>query len=247
MNRLMKHSSAFPWHDTEGMLLRLIVEQGARVIGDIGGGKRPLVRPERVKELGIRYVVLDIDQTELDLADPRYEKVCVDMTGENVANRVPMKFDFMFSMYFLEHVKDPLTLHRNIYSMLAPGGRVLHFFPTLFALPFVVNKLTSEGLGDRLLNLVQPERKLGPGKARFPAYYRWCFGPSRSQVARFESLGYEVERYVGYCGHNYYARIPALAALESMLAHVSARMRLTWRSAFAEVQLARPDGGENMV
>jgi 2-polyprenyl-3-methyl-5-hydroxy-6-metoxy-1,4-benzoquinol methylase len=236
----LRLSSDFPWHDVPGLLTQYISLSGAGKVADIGGGKRPLISPELVAKLGVDYMILDIDQDELDLADPRYSKLCVDIVSEKDCIRVGENFDFMFSMWFLEHVSDPQRVHSNIFKMLRPGGRVLHVFPTLYAFPYIVNWLAPTSLGDSLLRFIKPTTNSSVGKLRFPAFYRWCVGPSEQAIHRLEALGYVVERYTGFFGHSYYDRFPFGSALEGKLASI--RLKLGWASqtALALVVLRKP-------
>ncbi|MGE5522963.1 MAG: methyltransferase domain-containing protein, partial [Rhodospirillaceae bacterium] len=175
------------------------------------------------------------------LAPPGYRTIQVDMAAPGIEKTIDRKFDFAFSIFLLEHIHDPLTLHRNIWKILAPGGTALHIFPTLYALPFVVNAITPDRLSHALLRLVQPHRsRRTEDTTKFPAYYRWCRGPTKSMITRFESLGYEVEEYVGYFGHNYYARIPFGREFERLLSIVRLRLRLSHFTALAHCALRKP-------
>ncbi len=130
----------------------------------------------------------------------------------------PRKFDLVFSKMLAEHVKDGKRFHQNARSLLADGGRAFHFFPTLFALPLLVNKLLPEAISDWILHITQPERYETGKTDKFPAYYDWCYGPMPSQIKRLESLGYQVEEYTGYFGHEYYRKIPFMQTLIDALA-----------------------------
>ena len=61
-----------------------------------------------------------------------------------------------------------------------------------------------------LVERAQPGRDFGHLAGKFPAYYRWCRGPSRRHVRRFEALGYQVEQMTGYFGTGYLSRVPVL-------------------------------------
>jgi hypothetical protein len=78
----------------------------------------------------------------------------------------------------------------------------------MYALPFVVNRLMPESLSSRILPLVD-SRDLKMQR-KVPAFYRWCRGPTRRQVARFTRLQYRVLEYKGFFGHGYYNRIPLM-------------------------------------
>lgn len=199
------------WGAYAPSLRTLIREHGLRNVIEIGGGANPSFKPDEVRTLGLDYTLLDISQTELDKAPAGYRTLCADIASPTLA--LDAEHDFAFSHMLAEHVRDGECFHRNVWRLLRPGGYALHFFPTLWAPPFVVNRMLPERAADGLL------RRLAPGRdryrqAKFPAYYDWCRGPTRSQIARFERLGYQVETYDGYFGHGrYYGRVPLLRKL----------------------------------
>ena len=71
-----------------------------------------------------------------------------------------------------------------------------------------------EYLADVLLNIISPRDK--HQHAKFPAYYRWCRGPIRSQVQRFSDLGYDIVEYRGLFGHGYYKKIKILDKIHDL-------------------------------
>jgi 2-polyprenyl-3-methyl-5-hydroxy-6-metoxy-1,4-benzoquinol methylase len=125
------------------------------------------------------------------------------------------KFDLVFSKMMAEHVKSGEQFHRNVLQMLAENGLAVHFFPTLYALPFLLNRLAPEVLADKIADLFTPRDKYQ--HAKFPAYYSWCRGPVRSQLKKYEELGYEVIEYKGFFGHHgYYNRLPFLKRIHEL-------------------------------
>lgn len=182
-------------------LRRLLDESSAKTICDIGGGANPHLTLDDVESRGLDYTILDISQTELDKAPGGYKKVRRDITVPDPD--AVAEFDFVFSVMLAEHVKDPAQFHRNVLAMLNPGGLAVHLMPTLYEPAFVVNRLMPEAAGRRVLRVLQPHRKLDTTQAKFPAYYRWCRGPSERHLDRFRALGYEVQEARGYFGTSY--------------------------------------------
>ena len=117
------------------------------------------------------------------------------------------------------------------------GGIALHFFPTLYAPPFVVNKLIPEMLSSRVLALVAPRDERMQRK--FPAFYKWCRGPTRRQLARFERLRYRVLEYRGFFGHGYYNRMPALRGALDRVAGFLVRHPVPHLTSYAWVMLQK--------
>ena len=201
------------WGRYRQFLVELILKHGCKSVCEIGGGANPWLPIEFVQEHGIDYLIVDISEEELAKADNRYRKLVLDIT-KPVQGELPA-CDFVFSRMLAEHVGDPLSFHRNIFNILKPGGLAFHYFPTLFAPPFVLNYLLPERLSYWLLEKVQSGRERGGKRSKFPAFYRWCRGPLRSQMARFQRLGYQIVHYHGFFGNEgYYKRFRPLAALD---------------------------------
>ncbi|MDF9393871.1 MULTISPECIES: class I SAM-dependent methyltransferase [Methylococcus] len=190
------------WANVISLIERMIEQRGFRRIVEIGGGANPTLSLEFVERHGLDYALLDISQTELDKAPTGYVKILADISA--VEFFVPGGYDFAFSRMLAEHVSSGVRFHRNVRSLLRDGGVAFHFFPTLFAPPFVVNYLLPETLAERLLHFLQPGRERSGKQGKFPARYSWCRGPLKSQIKRFESVGFMVEKYSGFFGHPAY-------------------------------------------
>ena len=184
------------------ILKDLIDRAGLKRICDIGGGANPILPLDFVASRNLDYTVLDIMASELEKAPAGYKKIVADIAAKDFS--AEGQFDLVFSHMVAEHVKDGQQMHKNVFRLLAPGGYACHLFPTLYAFPFVVNRLFPETLTYKLLNLINPRDMFQHGK--FPAYYSWCRGPSAAQCKRIESVGYEIVEYRGFFGHEGYYR-----------------------------------------
>jgi 2-polyprenyl-3-methyl-5-hydroxy-6-metoxy-1,4-benzoquinol methylase len=233
-----EHASV-AWRDVKAEIERRILANGAKRILEVGAGANPLFDEAFVAEHGLDYTILDISATELAKAPDSYRKVVADICAD--ALEVGARYDFVFSRMLAEHVPDGRAFHRNTFALLAPGGRAFHFFPTMWAPPFVLNRLLPERLAEAVLHAVQPGRERAGKLAKFPAFYSWCRGPTPAQLQRFRSLGYEVESYVGFFGHGaYYLKFPRLLRLhnrivERLIAHPVAVL-----TSFAQITLKKP-------
>ena len=197
-------------------LERLIERTGAKRVCDIGGGARPSLPLAAVERLGLEYVVLDISADELAKAPAEYTRVQADIAGEQPPKLAPQ--DLVFSRMLAEHIAEPERFHRNVRVLLRDGGIAFHLFPTLYELPFLINRLLPVRTSERFLLKLDPARRREGRKPKFPAYYRWCRGPHRRQLERFERLGYAIEEYVGFFGHDYLAKVKPIQLLEDRLA-----------------------------
>jgi SAM-dependent methyltransferase len=218
--------------------LRRLINGGAAHFCEVGGGARPVVGLPEIQRQGLDYVLFDVSQEELDAAPAGYEGFqgsIIDPDAVSELMRRHGAFDVVLSRWTAEHVPDAKLFHEHVYELLRPGGTAIHFFPTLYSLPFLVNRLLSPDLSAAVLF-----RAFSHRQKKFPAYYAWCRGPSARQVRRFEEIGFSVDRYVGFFGHSMYARVKPLdmaqsAVTRGLLAHPLASL-----TSFALVVLTRP-------
>jgi len=221
-------------------LADLIKKTGAKRILEVGGGANPTFPLTFVKQHGLEYTVLDISADELGKAPGDYVKVCADITSKQLD--LPGRYDLIFSKMLAEHVEDGETFHRNVYRLLSANGRAFHFFPTLFAPPFVLNRLLPEQWAEKLVNILQSGREREGRYAKFPAYYSWCRGPVPSQIKRFEALGYRVSEYIGFFGHDgYYTKLPAVLKIHQMFSGWLVRHPVPFLCSFAFVLLQKDE------
>ncbi|WP_262984823.1 hypothetical protein [Sphingomonas daechungensis] len=104
-------------------------------------------------------------------------------------------------------------MHRNVFNVLKPGGAAFHLIPTLFASPFVINRIFPERLSSKLLELLTPRREISP---KFPAYYSACHGDTRKMRKMFKDIGYSRVEIRNFYGHFYYEKIPVRASWSSL-------------------------------
>jgi hypothetical protein len=218
------------WRELDGLL-----DGGAKRVCDIGGGAKPAMSLKRIHELEIDYLVLDESQAQLDRAPAGYEGRALDIldaraVAELVRERGP--FDLVLSRWTAEHMRDGRRFHENVRIMLRPRGTALHYFPTLYALPFLANRMMPEDLSASLLFGLFRKRKV-----KFPARYSWCRGPTRGQLTGLHDCGYSVDRYYGFFGHGFYARVSPLQAVERLFAKVLVKHPVPLATSFAVVVL----------
>ena len=226
------------WRHFDDFLRRLVESGGACELCEVGGGANPALSPAAVAEHGLSYTVLDVSAEELAKAPTGYRKLQADVASSAFA--VDATFDAVFSRMVLEHVSDAETLHRNVFRLLKGGGVAFHFFPTLYALPFLVNRLLPHRVLEAVLLRLQPHRGHSGPHRKFPAFYAWCRGPTKRQLERFERLGYVVEEYTGFFGHDYYRSLPPLQRLEDAAASLLRRHPVPQLTSYAFVALRKP-------
>ncbi len=231
-------TSAEVKHDWTAHIKSIILESGAKRILEVGGGANPTVPIDFVLQNRLKYTVLDISEEELDKASGGYFKICGDIASPDL--RLEGGYDFVFSRMLAEHLRDGEQFHRNVFRILEKGGMAIHFFPTRFAPPFIVNRFLPENIAERLLHILQPGRERHGNLAKFPAYYSWCRGPTSRQIRRFEGLGYIVSEYKGYYGHDaYYGKLPPLRKMHQALSKWLVRNPIPWLTSYAYVNLRK--------
>lgn len=226
------------WRGYDSFLKGLASRPGVKRVLDIGGGANPALSLDFVERNGLEYAVLDISSEELAKAPEGYSKIRADITFPDLD--IAGNYDLVFSKMVAEHVRSGRDFHGKVLDLLSEGGIAFHFFPTLYAPPFVVNHLLPERLSEFVVSLLQSNRGREGKTAKFPPYYSWCRGPSSSQIEKFESLGYEVEEYIGFFGHgNYYVKIKPLKEVHDRISSTLVKYPLPWLTSFAYVVLSK--------
>ena len=206
-------------------------EYAARKICDVGGGANPVLPLQFIEENRLDCTVLDISSAELEKAPNGYKKLVQDIEAERYAPAE--QFDLVVTKMMAEHIKNGRLFHKNIFCMLKPGGVAVHYFPTLYALPFLVNKIIPEWLSSFLLDVFLPRDRYQLGK--FPAYYSWCFGPTPAMLRMLTEIGYEIMLYKGFFGSIYYSRIPILRDLHRIYTQYLVKHPNPYLTSFAQV------------
>lgn len=217
----------------------LIRRHGVKDVCEVGGGANPLLTPGEIADLGLNYVVVDVSPEELAKADPAHTTIIADIAGGEPP--VLSAFDLVFSQMMAEHLRDGAAFHRNVFRMLKPGGLAFHLYPTLYSLPRVINRLAPERLATSLLAHFNPDRDLIGQQVKFPAWYSWCEGPTRRQIRRLESTGFEVLDFVGIFGHSgYYSHVSSISNIHKQISRFLCRHEVAWQTSFATVLLRKP-------
>jgi SAM-dependent methyltransferase len=202
----------------------------------VGGGANPVFSMQFVNDHRLDCTVLDISRAELEKAPKGYKKLIQDIEAVDF---IPAdQFDLVVTKMMAEHLRNGKQFHKNIFSMLKPGGLAVHYFPTLYALPFLVNKLLPESLSSFLLDIFTPRDRYQTGK--FPAYYSWCYGPTSSMLNMLTGLGYEIVLYKGIFGNTYYTRIPIIRNLHRVYTQFLAKHPNPYLTSFAQIILRKP-------
>ncbi len=211
-------------------LKALVAHYPAARILELGAGRRPSFEITEMPGAIESYTVNDVSLEELELLPPGYDKACFDVCGD--AANFSDSYDVVFSRFLAEHVPDGAAMHRNVFRVLKPGGVAFHLIPTLFALPFVLNKLAPERLSSPLLRLLSPRRSINP---KFPAYYSKCYGSPVRMTSMLRDIGYQRIELRTFFGHFYYENIPILRTLHRRFTSAAARHNWNLLSSYAYI------------
>jgi len=201
---------------------------------ELGAGRFPSFWiSEMPKTIG-SYTVNDISEEELSRLPEGYEKACFDVSGD--AANFRDTYDVVFSRFLAEHVPDGEAMHRNVFGVLRKGGTAFHLIPTLYAFPFVINKLLPERLTNALLATLSPRRAISP---KFPAYYSACYGNPVRMASMLKSIGYSEVEVRNFYGHFYYEKIPGLKQAHEHFSALAAQRNWTFLGSYAYIRAVK--------
>lgn len=224
------------WGAYAALLQELTIKYRCRSVCDVGGGANPELSLDFIRVHQLVYTLIDISQPELDKAPADYRKMVLDIAAPQVD--IPYHFDLIFTRMLAEHVVDGRQMHHNICRLLNPGGLSVHFFPTLYALPFVVNKLVSDRLATGLLELISPRGHHRLSK--FPARYDWCFGLTKAMLTMLEESGFQILEFRALYGHEgYYRRLPLVRRIDALFSAHLMRHPNPYLTSYAQLVLKK--------
>jgi len=186
------------------------LDDGAVII-ELGGGANPVLKEEIVTLRKFNYLVIDTSKEELQKATGEYfTRIHTDIEKTDVE----YKADLIISKMVLEHIPNPNIFHQSIFNLLKNNGSVIHFYATLYNIASISNILLPEFISSYLVKRIQ--KRDATTEAKFPAFYRKCFGPTKNQIDYFNNLGYNITQFNGYLGHHYFYFNKLLYKIENL-------------------------------
>lgn len=217
------------WDNYKPTIIALSRARGLSHHLEIGAGRDPLFQPDEAKALGLDITLNDISAHELSLAPSGYNKVQSDIASPHAPDILGRnKYDLAYCRMVMEHVPDVAAMWRNINEVLAPGGVALSFFPTLYALPYLLNKLMPERLSRFLLETVFPERKPNGNDPKFPAHYNYCFSGEDVLMPMLREAGFSDAVILPFWGYAYFNKFPGIREIDAAFNQLATRRN--WRS-----------------
>ena len=184
---------------------------------ELGAGRWPSFALSDMPGNVRSYTVNDVSETELARLPEGYAKACFDVSGD--ASKFTDTYDVVFSRFLAEHVPDGEAMHRNVFAVLRDGGTAFHLIPTLYALPFMVNKYLPETVTQRILKFFSPRRSISP---KFPAPYSACYSNPARMTEMLKTIGYREVSVRNFYGHFYYEKIPVLKPIHEKFSEFAA-------------------------
>jgi SAM-dependent methyltransferase len=226
------------WDRFPSFIQELIKGHSLRHICEVGAGANPAISPEFVQEHGLNYEALDENEGEVSKSGLARMSVIDICAADCELPGAP--YDLIFSRMAAEHFRNPTHAYMNMFRALVPGGLCVHSFATLYALPFLLNRMLPDSISDLTLDRVSP-RIDRDRHEKFKAYYFHCRGPMKHQVLFYQDIGYEVLEYRGYFGHNYYhMKLPFLHLLEKQKTRVLLKAPVACLTSYSTIILRRP-------
>jgi SAM-dependent methyltransferase len=205
----VENHKQWAWDSYKRVVQELCTRIGARRIVEIGGGRDPLFTLPEIDLLGVDMTVNDISSGELAVLPRGYRTACFDVAGDiSSVAQLRGSFDLAFSRMVFEHVEDGQRAWSNLYDLLGPGGVALAFMPTLYSLPFVINRLLPDKLAAAIVKRLYANRTDDEDPV-FPARYSWCFTDDRLR-RMLASIGYREIAILPFYGHDYYESFPVI-------------------------------------
>jgi SAM-dependent methyltransferase len=206
----IQNDDHWAWFNYKRVVSELCDRFSSRRLIEIGGGRDPLFTSEEISRLGVEMTVNDIAPGEIAALPRGYKTACFDIAGD-ISSLTDLRdnFDLAFSRMVFEHVEDGQRAWTNLYNILAPGGIALAFVPTLYAVPFVVNRLLPDKLGAAIVRAIFRHRT-DEADPVFPARYSWCIADQARIGSMLSAIGYREIVVQPFYGHGYYRYFPVI-------------------------------------
>lgn len=228
------------WDNYKRVVVEIARQKGLTRHLEIGGGRDPLFLPQEAAAEGFEVTLNDISAHELSLAPREFAAVQCDIaSAEAKAVLGAGRYDLAYCRMVMEHLPDVSRMWENVAHALAPGGVAVSFFPTLYAPPYVLNRLIPEKISRWMLETVFPDRREDGDNPKFPAYYDHCFSAEEKIVPMLARAGFSDVVVLPFWGYSYFWKFPGVRRLDAAFTRV-ARER-EWRavSSFAYVIATR--------
>lgn len=224
--------SDWAWANYEPLTMHLAKVFGHRRLLELGGGRDPAFL-ENGQAAGLTVTVNDCDPAELAHLPAGTPTAEFDLCGDISARKdLHEAYDLAVSRMVFEHLPDVPAAWRNVHRILKPGGVGMAFSPTLYAWPFVINKLLPDDAARKIVEMLYPDRAKDGDDPVFPAHYNHCVGSEKAIRRYMDPIGFREVLVLPFWGHRYLERVPGLyqaeAALNRAFAALDVRLFTTY-------------------
>ena len=224
------------WDNYKPMIVELSRSLNLRRHVEIGAGRDPLFLMHEALTHGFDVTLSDISARELSLAPEGYEKVECDIAAPDAIDKLGREaYDLAYCRMVMEHVPDVAAMWRNVCGALAPGGVAMSFFPTLYAPPYVLNRMIPERASRWILHTFLPDRHDDGDNPKFPAYYDHCFSDEARIGPMLKEAGFSDWVILPFWGYSYFWKFPGLKQLDAAFTNLAQRRQWRTLSSFAYV------------
>jgi SAM-dependent methyltransferase len=231
----IQHDDEWAWANYKRVVSGLCDRFSSRRLIEIGGGRDPLFSPEEISALGVEMTVNDIAPGEIAVLPGGYKTACFDIAGDiSMSTDLRESFDLAFSRMVFEHVEDGRRAWSNLYNILAPGGVALAFVPTLYAVPFVANRLLPDKLAAAIVRAIFRHRT-DEADPVFPARYSWCIADQARIGSMLAAIGYREVAVLPFYGHGYYRYFPVIRDIHRRFTALARRRDWRLLASFAYI------------
>ena len=173
---------------------------------EVGGIDRPLLKKTSYYE----YVGLDIEKNE------KCNELYDQFLFQSIENKIDDKFNLIFSLTLLEHVKNNKKSLRNIYNALEKNGQTIHYVPSKNHYYALILRLVGPNLQKFLLKKLRPNSKSNG----YPAYFNLC--SYRELIGEMNKIGFKnIKIKVFYKATDYFSFFVPLFLIIAILENIA--------------------------
>jgi SAM-dependent methyltransferase len=209
----------FPGHFTQPRTYRKVLLE--RTHSDLRGGMRSILeaggidRPLLPRSEGYTYHGLDIEEQE------RCHEVYDRFWVQSIEEPVPGRYEIIFSVTLLEHVRNNEAAIASIYESLEPGGITYHYVPSMGHPYALILRLVGPVWQKRLIGTLRTQEEASV--SGYATFFDHC--TSRQMRRLFEAASFEqVKVRLFYRANGYFQFFTPLFVLVSVFENLCARL-----------------------
>lgn len=161
-----------------------------KTILELGGADRPAL------PLSAQYSLHGVEVSDYNnKAKDKYDHLFIQSAEQGYTHR----YDLIYSITLLEHVKDNASVFQNIFNALNPHGQTLHYFPCKNCFYAIILRVIGHKWQNRLIGTLNPE---GAELSGYETFFDKCM--VREMGALLRSIGFTQVDVIPYFRANSY-------------------------------------------